>query len=136
MKMRRGIWVPVVTAIMRQGPRVLVGKRPAGHTLAGQWEFPGGKIEKGETPEIALKRELQEELDVDADVGDIKLASTHCYGETGIVLLFFEVFYWRGEIKAVHHEEIKWVLPSELTSLEIPEANRKILSRIAKFLGG
>ncbi len=135
MKPRRGVWVPVVTAIMRKGPLVLVGQRPEGHTLAGQWEFPGGKIEKGESPEVALKRELQEELSIEAEVGNVKMASTHAYGDTGIILVFFEVLYWKGEIKPIHHQEIRWILPKDLPQLNIPDANRKIIDRIIRMLG-
>lgn len=134
MKPKRGVWVPVVTGIIKRGGEVLVGQRPEGHTLAGQWEFPGGKIEKGESPEAALKRELNEELGIDADISDICLASTHNYGETGIILLFFEVLYWRGEPKPIHHQALKWIKPRELPQLNIPEANRKILDRIIKII--
>lgn len=134
MKPRRGVWVPVVTAFLRKGPLVLLGQRPPGHTLAGQWEFPGGKIEKGESPEVALKRELNEELGIDADIGKIQMASTHSYGDTGIVLLFFEVLYWRGELKPVYHQDIRWVKVPELRQYDVPEANRKILDRIIGIL--
>lgn len=56
---RKPMWIPVVAGFLRRGPQVLVGQRPENHSLAGLWEFPGGKIEPGETPEQALKRELQ-----------------------------------------------------------------------------
>jgi len=114
MAARRPTWIPVVTGIIRKGSKVLVGKRPPGHTLAGLWEFPGGKIEIGESPEQALARELNEELGIFAEVGEIQLACTHTYPDVGILLIFYEVQFWKGEPKTVHHSEIRWVEPSEL----------------------
>lgn len=134
MALKRPIWIPVVTGLIRKGDKILVGQRPVGHTLAGQWEFPGGKIERNETPEEALIRELREELAIEAEIGELKLASTHTYGDTGIVILFYEVQFWKGEPKTVHHMELKWVLPDELFSLAIPEANKKILPKIIEQL--
>jgi 8-oxo-dGTP diphosphatase len=134
MSLKRPVWIPVVTGLLRKGTKVLVGQRPVGHSLAGQWEFPGGKIEKNETPEEALARELREELAIEADVGTLKLASTHSFGDTGIVILFYEVLFWKGEPKAVHHMELRWIEPSELHTLSIPDANRKILPRIVESL--
>lgn len=134
MTSKRPTWIPVVTGVLKKGPLVLVGKRPEGHTLAGQWEFPGGKIELGEQPQQALRRELFEELGIEADIGDLKLTWTHSYPEVGILLLFFEVLFWKGEPKPVHHTELKWVTFQELEQLEIPEANRKLLPIIRKFI--
>lgn len=134
MSIKRPTWIPVVTAIMRKGDKVLVGQRPPGHSLAGQWEFPGGKIERNESPEQALVRELKEELAIDADIGALKLASSHTYGDTGIMILFYEVLFWKGEAKAVHHVEIKWVLPEELKTLAIPDANKRIIDRLIASL--
>jgi len=134
MTSKRPSWIPVVTGVLKKGPLVLVGKRPEGHTLAGQWEFPGGKIELGEQPHQALRRELSEELGIDADIGELKLTWTHSYPEVGILLLFFEVLFWRNEPKPVHHTELKWVTFKELEALDIPEANRKLLPIIRKFI--
>ena len=134
MVRKRGVWIPVVTGLVRKDGKVLVGQRPIGHSLAGQWEFPGGKIENGEYPEIALQRQLNEELGIDVDVGKLKLASTHLYGETGILILFYEILFWRGEPKAKHHMELRWIDPAELKQLPIPEANKKILPRIEQIL--
>jgi 8-oxo-dGTP diphosphatase len=134
MSLKRPTWIPVVTGLIRKNGKVLVGQRPAGHSLAGQWEFPGGKIERNESPEQALARELDEELAIQADIGTLKLASTHSYGDTGIVILFYEVLFWKGEPKTVHHMELRWVVPSELKNLQIPDANKKILDRIIDLL--
>jgi 8-oxo-dGTP diphosphatase len=134
MALKRPVWIPVVTALIRKGDKVLVGQRPVGHSLAGHWEFPGGKIEKNESPEEALARELREELGIEADIGTLKLASSHTYGETGIVIMFYEVLFWKGEPKTVHHMELRWIEPEELKTLNIPDANRKILDRLVGIL--
>lgn len=134
MALKRPVWIPVVTGLIRKGDKILVGQRPVGHSLAGHWEFPGGKIEKGESPEEALARELNEELGIEAEIGKLKLASSHSYGDTGIMILFYEVQFWKGEPKTVHHMELRWVDPDELKSLSIPDANRKILDRLIATL--
>ncbi len=131
---KRPHWIPVVAALIRRNNSLLLGLRPEGHNLAGLWEFPGGKIEIGESPEAALQRELREELGIEAEVGGLKLATTHSFGNTGIVLLFFEVNFWKGEPKTCHHSELKWVLIEELKNYQLPEANQKILSHILSVL--
>lgn len=125
-------WIPVVAGILKKDQMILVGQRPENHTLAGLWEFPGGKIELGETPEQALARELNEELDIEAVVGELKLACSHSYGDVGILILFYEILFWKGEPKTKHHMNLEWVTPKELTKKNIPDANRKNLDRIFK----
>lgn len=134
-KLRKGHWIPVVAGFLRKDQMILVGQRPENHSLAGQWEFPGGKIENGETPEQALARELNEELGIEADVGELKLACTHSYGDVGILILFYEIRYWKGEPRAKHHMMLEWIRPEELETRNIPEANRKILNKIYRALG-
>ena len=127
-------WIAVVAALMRRQGKVLVGQRPEGSSLAGTWEFPGGKLELGESPEDALARELKEELGVEAEIGALKFAGTHTYGKTGILFLFYEVKFWKGQIKTQQHLELKWVQPKELKELNLPEANSKFLSDILAVL--
>jgi 8-oxo-dGTP diphosphatase len=134
LKKKRPTWIPVATALIRREGKILLGRRPEGNSLAGYWEFPGGKIEMGESPEEALQRELQEELGIEAVVGPLRLSATHSYNGTGIVLLFFEVQYWKGEVKAVHHGELQWVKPEELKNLSLPDANVKVLDKILQVL--
>lgn len=133
---KKNHWIPVVAGFLKKDGKILVGQRPENNSLAGQWEFPGGKIELGESPEQALTRELNEELGIDAEVGELKMACSHTYGDVGILILFFEIKYWKGEPKAKHHMMLEWIYPEELKLRTIPEANRKILDRILQALGG
>ncbi len=131
---KRNVWIPVVAALMRRQGKVLVGQRPEGGSLAKTWEFPGGKIELDESPEEALARELKEELGIEAEIGELKFAASHTYGKTGILFLFFEVKFWKGQIKTQQHLDLRWVSPKELSQLELPEANSKFLKRIMEVL--
>lgn len=131
---KRATWIPVVAGLMRRQGKVLVGQRPEGASLAGTWEFPGGKIELGETPEEALARELKEELGIEAEIGPLKFAASHTYGKTGILFLFFEVKFWKGQIKTQQHLDLRWVTTKELGQLELPEANTKFLKQIVAVL--
>lgn len=135
LKLKKPLWIPVVAGFIRKGDLILVGQRPEHNSLAGQWEFPGGKIEKDESPEEALQRELREELGIEAEVGDLKLSTTQSYGDVNILILFYEILFWKGEPKPKHHMMIEWIHPEELKSRAIPEANKKILNRILKFIG-
>lgn len=134
-RLKKTHWIPVVAGFLRKGNMILVGQRPENNSLPGQWEFPGGKIEAGESPEVALARELSEELGIEAKVGELKLSCTHSYGDVNILILFYEILYWKGEPRAKHHLMIEWIHPEELAERNIPDANRKILDRIYKALG-
>jgi 8-oxo-dGTP diphosphatase len=123
-----------VAGLIRRQGKVLVGQRPEGASLAGTWEFPGGKIELGESPEEALARELQEELGVAAEIGPLKFVATHTYGKTGILFMFYDVKFWKGQIKTQQHLDLRWVTPKELEKLELPEANSKFLKQILEVL--
>lgn len=131
---KRPTWIPVVAAVIRREGKVLLGKRPEETTLAGCWEFPGGKIELGEAPEVALARELREELGIEAQIGELKLVSTHDYAGVGILILFYEVQFWKGELKSIHHDGLKWVLLSELSREKLPDANSKVLPQLLSRL--
>ena len=131
---KRNVWVPVVAALIKRQGKVLVGQRPEGGSLAKAWEFPGGKIELDESPEEALARELKEELGIEAEIGKLVFAGSHTYNKTGILFLFFEVKFWKGQIKPNQHIDLRWVTTKELSQLEIPEANSKFLKQILKVL--
>jgi 8-oxo-dGTP diphosphatase len=132
---KKAHWIPVVAGFLKKGNQILVGQRPETHSLAGLWEFPGGKIEPGESPEVALARELREELGIEAEIGSLKLAATHSYGDVNILILFYDVTFWKGEVKAKHHLALEWIHPEELKARQIPEANRKMLPLLLDKIG-
>ncbi len=119
--------------IFDEQKRILIGQRPEGKALAGLWEFPGGKQEEGETVEQCLVREIKEELDVDCVVGDFLLTVSRKY-EHGD----FKLMVYRAEIKdtenlkAVVHNELRWVKAEELSDYEFPPADDEIIKYIKK----
>ena len=131
---KRPIWIPVSTGIIVSDDKVLIGMRPKEKNLPGLWEFPGGKIELGESPEQALARELEEELGITSKADKLLMAVTHDYSGAGILLLFYLVKFWQGEPKNLHHQEIKWVKWSELANYDLPEANKKVLPDLTEFV--
>lgn len=114
--------------------RVLVAERPAGGSLAGLWEFPGGKIEAGETPEGALARELEEELGVAiADPVPLGFVS-HAYPAFHLVMLVFVVRDWRGEPVGRQGQRVMWVTAGELAGLAMPPADYPLVPAIVRHV--
>ena len=118
----------VAGALRLSDGRVLLVKRPPEKKHGGLWEFPGGKLEKGETPEEALKRELREELDIFPE--DFKLLGTinHNYGDFEIELFLFEVRKFKGKPVLKEAVEMKWVYPEEAKELKLCPADRRLLA--------
>ncbi|MBA4416670.1 MAG: 8-oxo-dGTP diphosphatase MutT [Syntrophus sp. (in: bacteria)] len=121
----------VVAAIIIKEGMILIGKRKEGGSMAHKWEFPGGKLEPGETPEECLKRELFEELGVDVKIGEFYCLGRHMpESPYGIELLTYKVLYCSGSFKPIAHEEIRWVRPDELGLYEFPHADRPIVNKL------
>jgi 8-oxo-dGTP diphosphatase len=120
----------VVAAAMVDGDgRVLVQQRPPGKAMAGLWEFPGGKVDAGETPEAALIRELAEELGVDVEAGCLAPATfaSEMLGDRHMILLLYSLRKWRGIPRALHASALRWVRPIERHGLEMPPADRPLI---------
>ena len=119
----------VVAAVVEQDGRLLVTRRVDGVHLAGMWEFPGGKIQPGETHEAALRRELLEELDTDADVGRLVFDTSHDYGDVA-VHLFFYACTLIGTPRPLLGQELRWVTRADLTGLPFPAADADLITRL------
>ena len=122
--------VEVVAAVIRRRGRVLICDRPASKPPAG-WEFPGGKVEPGERPGEALRRELDEELGIRAVILDPVFELTHAYPDKTVRLLFFRTVLPAGtEPRPREGQHCRWIAPAELTGCGLLEADRPL----AEFL--
>ena len=124
--------VDVVAALIRDGERFLICKRPAHKARALMWEFPGGKVEAGESPQDALIRECMEELDITLDVGGLYMQVTHEYPDTQIRLSLYEAVIASGELRGKEHEALCWILPREIPDYEFCPADVDIIHRIRR----
>ena len=116
--------------------RILIAKRPPGRSLAGLWEFPGGKVEPGESPEPALVRELAEELGIEiaaADLAPLTFAS-HAYPDFHLLMPLFLCRRWRGEVTPHEGQELLWVIPAELVSYAMPPADEPLKAVLSALL--
>jgi len=112
-------------ALVRSDGRLLLAQRPKGKAMAGLWEFPGGKVEAGESPQGALARELVEELGVvvaEADMAAFSFAS-HAYEKFHLLMPVFLVRRWEGEVEAREGQQLAWVSAAEIRSYPAPEAD-------------
>lgn len=109
--------IEVVGAVLVEDGRVFAAKRGPGQSMAGLWEFPGGKIEPGETPQVALARELREELGVDVIVGEFLVSARHDSGTSVIKLSTYMCQISSGTMALTEHAASRWVTPSELNKL-------------------
>lgn len=113
---------------------VLLARRQKGTHLEGYWEFPGGKVESGETVEAALARELTEELGVVIGETSSLVTVNHDYGEKQVLLDVHRVLSWTGEPHGAEGQPIAWVSESALDDYKVPEANAEIMVRVKAVL--
>ncbi|MEO1240245.1 MAG: (deoxy)nucleoside triphosphate pyrophosphohydrolase [Pseudomonadota bacterium] len=131
----RVVLVSAVALVDRDG-RVLLAQRPEGKSMAGLWEFPGGKVEDGETPEAALIRELQEELGIDtweSCLAPLTFAS-HSYADFHLLMPLFACRKWDGFVRANEGQELAWVRPIDLKSYPMPPADEPLIPILRDWL--
>jgi len=126
----------VAVALIDADGRVLISQRPEGKSLAGLWEFPGGKIETGERPEAALIRELKEELNI--DVAESCLApltfASHAYDDFHLMMPLYVCRRWKGVVVALEGQAIKWVRPRALREYPMPPADVPLIPHLEELL--
>jgi len=135
-KLRQDILLVVACALVDDDGRVLIAKRPEGRSMAGLWEFPGGKIEPGERPEDALIRELGEELGI--DVSESCLApltfASHTYEAFHLLMPLYVCRRWEGELEARENQQLAWVRPNRMADYEMPPADEPLRAMLRDLL--
>jgi 8-oxo-dGTP diphosphatase len=123
-------------ALIDTDGRILLAQRPPGKDMAGLWEFPGGKLQAGETPEAALVRELHEELGI--ETGHSCLApfafASHSYGTFHLLMPLYLCRIWRGIVTAREHQALAWVGPERLAGYPMPAADRPLVAMLRDLL--
>jgi len=123
-------------ALIDADGRVLIAERPAGRTMAGLWEFPGGKVERGERPEQTLIRELKEELAI--DVNEACLApltfASHAYPDFHLLMPLYVCRRWEGTVTGKEGQKLAWVRPNRLKDYPMPPADVPLISHLVTLL--
>ena len=136
MSEQKPILLVVACALVDTDRRVLIAQRPEGKHMANMWEFPGGKIEPGETPEAAIIRELREELDVEtkeACLAPLSFAS-HTYEHMHLLMPLYVCRRWQGTPIAKEHQALKWVRPQALRDYPMPPADEPLIAALCDLL--
>jgi 8-oxo-dGTP diphosphatase len=125
--------IVVVAAIIRNSKnQILITLRPKGYHLSGMWEFPGGKVENGETKELALLREIKEETNLDISVGTLFWQESVDYSKKRVHLFFYDCTLTRDEQQVKCHEidDFRWVHRQQLNDFNFPEADKKLIGHL------
>jgi len=126
----------VAVALVDADGRVLLQQRPPGKAMADLWEFPGGKVEPGETPEAALVRELEEELGIETHASCLAPATfaSEPLGDRHLLLLLYVCRKWKGVPEARHATALKWLKPAQMYALDMPPADLPLIGLLEALL--
>ena len=123
--------IDVAAALIFNGGKLLITQRRPDDHLPNLWEFPGGKVEPGETFEACLTREIREELGIEISVGKLVEDLTHTYPEKTVRLCFFDCRLVSGQPNAIHVQDLRWIRRDEIRNFEFPAADAKLIDRLA-----
>ncbi len=126
----------VAVALVDTDGRVLLAQRPPGRSMAGLWEFPGGKVEAEESPEIALIRELHEELAIDVKASCLAplTFASHAYDDFHLLMPLYVCRRWNGIVTAREGQQLAWVLPNRLADYPMPAADKPLIPMLLDLL--
>ncbi len=129
------VLVAAIALVDRDG-RILIAERPAGKAMAGLWEFPGGKVEPGELPEVALIRECQEELGIDISAACLApfTFASHSYENFHLFMPLYLCRKWRGLVEGREGQRTKWVHVADLAGYDMPPADKPLVAMLRDFL--
>ena len=126
----------VTAALIRDNQKILVAKRGRGKKFGSQWEFPGGKLDRGETPEACLRREIREELNLEIQVDEHFCTVHHQYPDSKIELMAFWCSIIGGSLKLEEHEQVRWVTVAEMKQYDFVEADLNVIAALASNQDG
>ena len=134
--MSKPMLLVVALALVDSEGRVLVARRPEGKPMAGLWEFPGGKVADGETPEAALIREMGEELGIDTAASCLApfTFASHDYDDFHLLMPLYVCRVWKGVVKPREGQELKWVRPADLVDYPMPPADKPLVAMLRDLL--
>ena len=124
------LFIPVASGVIVKNNKILIGLRAEGDSGAGMWEFPGGKIELNESSESAIKRELREELDIEATVNQKIMKYSHRFKNTIYEISFFEINKFTGSIKKNVHDDLQWIEIASLKKYRFISGDLLLIDRI------
>lgn len=126
----------VAIALINESRKILMQTRPLGKNMAGLWEFPGGKVETGETPEQAVVRELKEELNIEIKVENLSQScfASEALGQKHLILLLYTAHRWTGDIIPKEGQQYDWYDIDALTQLDMPPADIPLVASLRKIL--
>ena len=132
----RKLLLVAACALVDTDSRVLLARRPEGKKMAGLWEFPGGKLNPGETPEAALIRELREELGIDVTAACLApfAFASHAYEKFHLLMPLYLCRRWQGFVQPLEGQALAWVKPGKLTEYEMPAADKPLVPLLRDFL--
>ncbi|MCZ2203916.1 8-oxo-dGTP diphosphatase MutT [Bartonella sp. A05] len=136
MLMKNSLLLVVACALLDRDNRVLLTERPQGKSLAGLWEFPGGKIEQGETPEVSLIRELEEELGIHVQPNHLLplTFASHSYETFHLLMPFYLCRDYEGMPQGREGQNLKWVFIGDLDKYSMPDADKPLVQVLKNFL--
>jgi len=125
--------IDVVAAIIRKNDEILITQRPDRVHLARLWEFPGGKVEDDESFEVALRREIEEELGIKIRVDDEFFTVDYDYPTKSISLHFFNCVIVEGDVKALGVADLRWVKPQDIANYQFPPADIDVIAKLRSY---